>query len=288
MTTTQTTKRDYMLGHEQNELERLMRQAEALGPISRHLLQLAGLGAGMHVLDLGCGPGDVSFLAARLVGPHGSVVGVDASADVIALARRRAERFGFDNVHFIARDVTQPQAQDLSHELGAGDARFDALIGRLVLMYLPDAASVLRRLVGLLRPGAIVTFQEFELAGARSEPRCDLFEHTVKTIEAAFAHRRLDLRLGAKQVSIFRAAGLPAPEMRLEGRVESGPDALVYDALTEVMRTILPVVTSAAIASAEEVGVDTLAHRLREEAIARNATLAYVPLVGAWTRVPMT
>ena len=42
------------------------------------------------MLDVGCGPGDVTFLAARLVGPNGAVLGIDAAADIIDMARARA------------------------------------------------------------------------------------------------------------------------------------------------------------------------------------------------------
>ncbi|HET6334984.1 MAG TPA: class I SAM-dependent methyltransferase [Polyangiales bacterium] len=280
--TTQKSQRDYILGHEEEELQRLMKQALALAPMSEHLLQLAGIEAGMQVLDLGCGPGDVTFLAARLVGAHGKVIGIDASPEVVALAKRRAEHLGIENVHFIARDLNELTASDLGREPGA--AGLDALIGRLVLMYLPDASAVLKRLISLLRPGGIVTFQEFDAAGIGSEPHCELFERTAAQIKAAFAHKKLDLRLGPKLPRIFAAAGLSGTEMRLEGRIESGSDAMVYEALTSVMRTLLPLLIGAEIATAEEIGIDTLASRLRDEAAACNATLKYVPLVGAWAQ----
>ena len=70
----------YVLGHADQELDRLTIQARILEPSTRQLLQEAGLRPGMRVLDIGCGSGDVSFLAASLVGPAGRVVGVDLAA----------------------------------------------------------------------------------------------------------------------------------------------------------------------------------------------------------------
>jgi predicted RNA methylase len=67
----------YPLGHAEHELERLNLQARMIEPFTRHLFRQAGLSAGMRVLDVGCGCGDVAFLAAELVGPSGQVVGVD-------------------------------------------------------------------------------------------------------------------------------------------------------------------------------------------------------------------
>ncbi|MEO7156385.1 MAG: hypothetical protein ABI039_02415, partial [Vicinamibacterales bacterium] len=60
---------EYVLGHAADELDRLIKQAAFFGDLTEHTLKLAGLAPGMRVLDLGCGAGDVSFLAASLVGP---------------------------------------------------------------------------------------------------------------------------------------------------------------------------------------------------------------------------
>jgi hypothetical protein len=59
---------EYILGHSDREIRRLMHQAAILRPITERLLRGAGIGRGMRVLDLGCGAGDVSMLAAKLVG----------------------------------------------------------------------------------------------------------------------------------------------------------------------------------------------------------------------------
>ena len=60
----------------------------------------AGIRPGMRVLDLGCGAGDVTFVAADLVGPEGSVVGVDRSPEALARARLRAGQRGLTQVRF--------------------------------------------------------------------------------------------------------------------------------------------------------------------------------------------
>ena len=61
-----------------------------LRPITERLLRNAGIDAGMRVLDLGCGAGDVSMLAAELVGPQGSIVGIDRSQE----SSQRGQRAG--------------------------------------------------------------------------------------------------------------------------------------------------------------------------------------------------
>ena len=82
----------YALGHADVEVRRLLLQGRLYNDYTEHALRLAGLRPGMRVLDIGCGPGDVSFLAARLVGPTGSVLGVDAAPAMVELARDRASR----------------------------------------------------------------------------------------------------------------------------------------------------------------------------------------------------
>ena len=72
----------YALGHSSAEIQRLKNQAAMLRPITERLLRSAGIDAGMRVLDLGCGAGDVSMLAAELVGPAGFVVAIDRSQEV--------------------------------------------------------------------------------------------------------------------------------------------------------------------------------------------------------------
>src|SRR5262249_7924695 len=102
------------------------------------------------VLDVGSGAGDVALLLADLVGPRGRVVGVDENLDVLKTARARVEASGRHNVSFRAGDIGKiPLESD-----------FDAVVGRWILMYLPDPAASLRPLASRVRAGGIVAFHE--------------------------------------------------------------------------------------------------------------------------------
>src|SRR6266545_8369175 len=68
--------RDYALGRSPHEYARLCLQAELLRPMTRRVFEEAGIGAGMRVLDMGCGAGDVCLLLAEMVGPAGAVIGL--------------------------------------------------------------------------------------------------------------------------------------------------------------------------------------------------------------------
>ena len=67
----------YPPGYSEAEARRLAQQATLLEDLTENLFLRAGLARGMNVLDAGCGLGDVSFLAARLVGESGSALGID-------------------------------------------------------------------------------------------------------------------------------------------------------------------------------------------------------------------
>jgi SAM-dependent methyltransferase len=84
----------YVMGRSEDETRRLEERAKFFEPLTRHLFQDAGICAGMRILDMGSGAGDVSFLVADLVGPTGSVVGVDVNPDVIRTASTRAQARG--------------------------------------------------------------------------------------------------------------------------------------------------------------------------------------------------
>src|SRR5262249_18479631 len=247
------------------------------GDLTEHVLRLAGLGAGMRVLDVGCGPGDVAFLAARLVGPEGAVIGVDKSREAIELASQRAAGAGVTNVHFLM--------QDLSDSEGVLHAPVDALIGRLVLQYFADPALLLRHLLTWVKPGGLVAFQEVGVKDeVYSEPVCPVYERALQRIAQTFTRIGAEARTGHRLAQIFQEAGLPAPRMILHARVERGPDSPIYNLVAQLTRVMLPLMQRTGVATAEEVGVETLAERMRAEAVALNATLIYPALIGAWTR----
>lgn len=276
--TRQEQETDYVLGHSDHELRRLVRQSQFFDELTAPALQRAGLRKGMRVLDVGCGAGDVSFLAARMVGPRGAVIGIDKSSDAVALATARAQAGGYANVQFLTRDAVnlEPDA--------SLDQPLDALIGRLVLMYLADPASVLRRLTTFLKPGGLVMFQEIDATGATSEPICPTFVLAVRRIERAFLRAGANPRAGLKLPRIFQEAGFPRPRMVLGARAESGPDSPIYEQVAEVTRSLQPLMERTGLATAEEIAIETLADRLRDEALALDATLVSPSLISAWTR----
>src|ERR1700678_4009532 len=96
---------DYPLGYSDQEAKRLADQGALLEELTEEVFRRAGLRQGMQVLDIGCGVGDVSLLAARMVGSDGRVLGIDKALSSVEAARRRIAALGVRNVHFEERDL---------------------------------------------------------------------------------------------------------------------------------------------------------------------------------------
>jgi ubiquinone/menaquinone biosynthesis C-methylase UbiE len=268
---------EYVLGHAAEELQRLIKQAAFFGDLTAHTLRLAGLAPGMRVLDLGCGAGDVSLLAASMVGPSGSVTGVDMSADTVTATRARLERAKVSNVTIENGDITKlPYAGE-----------FDAVIGRLIVLYLGDPVAAMKAFRGYARPGGLIYFQEFGRVQTTSIPPVPLYNQAREWIETAFARGNIELYMGMRLAELYRAAGLPAPSMLGMARIETGPESPAYEYITQTVRSLMPLLERTGVATAEQIGIETLADRIREQAVAANAVVRVPELIAAWTRVPV-
>ena len=269
-----TQDRVYVLGHSAEELNRLIDQARLFGELTEEVFVRAGIGAGMRILDVGCGAGDVSFLLARLVGPSGTVVGVDRSGDAVAMATARAKAMGLSQVTF-----WQGEIDDISLEQPV-----DAAVGRFVLMYSPEPSMTLRRVAANVKDGGIVAFQEMNVEEAKSFPQVDLFEQSMRWIVETLEREKVKNLMGLRLYRTFIDAGLPPPQMIIGARVEASSDSLGYQIIAQVVKSLLPVMEKLGIANEKEVQIETLAQRLRDEVLSRGAVIVLPPLVGAWTR----
>jgi SAM-dependent methyltransferase len=229
----------------------------------------------MSVLDVGCGVGDVAFLAASLAGPTGKVHGIDRAAEAVAVARDRAAQAGATNVTFEVADAATFQSSEM----------FDAVVGRLVLAYQPDPGAVLRHLASLVREGGVLAFHECDLSTATTKPAVPLFQQMVGLVIDTYRRANLEADMGSRLHSAIREAGLAAPRMIAASRIESGPDSPAYAAVARVVSSAAPMMERLGVATTAELELDTLESRLRDE-ITRAEALVFMPrFVGAWTRV---
>jgi SAM-dependent methyltransferase len=118
---------------------------QAVGAVTELMLDSVGLESGFRVLDLAAGTGDTSILAARRVGPDGSVLAVDISASMLQEATAAASSEGLSNIQTLVSDIIS---------MDVPPHAFDAAISRFGLMFLTNVAEGLRRIRVALRPGA--------------------------------------------------------------------------------------------------------------------------------------
>lgn len=123
------------------------------GSFREKLLRLARLAPGEHVLDVGCGTGTLAIAAKRQVGPSGAVCGIDASAEMLVRACKKAGKAG---VEVVFKDGA-------AQALPFADTQFDAVLSTLMLHHLPgkarqQCAGEIRR---VLKPGGRVLAVDF-------------------------------------------------------------------------------------------------------------------------------
>jgi ubiquinone/menaquinone biosynthesis C-methylase UbiE len=265
----------YVLGHDKAEVQRLLLQGRLYNDYTEHALRLAGLRPGMRVLDVGCGPGDVSFVAAGLVGPTGTVLGVDAAPEMVELARARAAEQGFSAVHFIHAAI----------DAIALDEPVDAVIGRLILMHVPDPAATLRHLSSFVRPGGVIAFAENDITEARSIPEMPLFGQVTAGIVRAFEAMGLSPQFGTTLHTIFADAGLGAPHLTLGTPIGTAAETDILAYAAEVWRLVSPLAQQMGFAIDELADIDNFVSLFREEALAVNALITMPPIITAWTQV---
>ena len=258
-----------------NAADRPSISAQLLEPFSRQLLHDAGLKPGMRVLDVLSGAGEFALLARELVGDDGHVTGFDTSAQSVAYANDRSLFRDAHNMEFLEAQIEHlPFGRD-----------FDAIVGRAVLGYRPDPVSDLKSLARCLRPGGLMIFQDFDHTVGRTIPPAPLVEELRAWFLSAFEQAGVDVETGVKLHSMFEAAGLPPPRMRLDGLI-GGASSTAPMLIVNVIRMLLPQLEALRIVTAEEVQIDTLEERIRLELATRGSIMQGSLLIGAWSRIP--
>jgi SAM-dependent methyltransferase len=260
----------YVMGRSEDETRRLEERAKFFEPVTRHFFQDAGICAGMRVLDMGSRAGDVSFLVADLVGPTGSVVGVDANPDVVRTARTRAHALGLTHVCFMRGDI-----RDL-----VLDREFDAVVGRLVLMCSADPAASLRSALHHVRSHGLAAFHEMNVgAPVWSDPAgVSVRPSPGGGVETA---------MGTRLHEVFVASGLEPPQMCTDAIIGAGESwARRFAAAfgSGILRSLLPAILEYGVATESELDLDTFDERYLNEIVRQGSVVQWIPFVGAWAR----
>lgn len=268
---------NYAMGFTSGERERLMRQGAILREPTAAMFRAAGISPGMHVLDLGSGAGDVALLVSDLVGPTGSVLGLDSDHNSVDWATRRMAEAGRTNIRFQVCEFNE----------FAERRPYDALVGRFILMYLPDPAGVLRKLSAQLRGGGVIAFFEpdFTVPGV-AFPDVPLFRQCEAWFVAAMRASGACIDMGMRLHQTYRAAGFVKAGSLVSHLSGCGLAPGVATLFAETIRSLLPKIEQHGIAKHDEVEIETLTERL--EAACRIADPQWVGqrYIGAWAIKP--
>jgi len=264
----------YVMGHSDRERRRLAIQGLILNPFTEQLMRRAGITGGMRVLDIGCGIGDLSMMASRLVGRHGQVTALDMNEESLGAAQERIREQGLTNVSFVHSTVDEYRADDT----------FDAVVGRHILIHVPDPLSVVQNAFRILREGGVAVFQEFDFSVIQAAyPPCPFREQVLRLCKDFFC-RATQGDAGTRLFHLFVEAGFTAPDCRVEYPIDGGPDSPFYEWIAESVRSFFPRAEALGMVEGLDIHLDTLAERLREEAVAVRACCPAPLMVGGFAR----
>jgi SAM-dependent methyltransferase len=195
----------YVIRGGQRGCERLRLLARERWPDTSALFGRAGLSPGLRCIDVGCGGGEVSFEIARLVGPDGSVTGIDMDETKISLARQAAAERGVANVGFVVLNVND------WHEASA----YDIVYSRFLLHHLSRPVELLRRMRAAVRPGGAILVEDADFDGWFCHPPNEGFDFFLRAYREVIARWGGDHAIGRKLPAYFAAAGVPDPNVNL-------------------------------------------------------------------------
>jgi SAM-dependent methyltransferase len=267
----------YVLGRTDAETRRLMVQHHLFGPLTRRFFQAAGIGAGMKVLDIGSGAGDVALMLADMVGPRGRVVGVEMNPVIVETARARADSSALSNVSFVVGNAMEADVA----------ADFDAVVGRWILMHVDDPTALLRHLVTRLKTGGIVAFHENDFTYPPTAfPDTELSQQFRRWAIPPEGAPGPQMRMGTQLLKTYQNVGLPVPELMLEAVIGGGPEWPGYEYLAGTLRNLVPALERMGLVRPGEVDLDTLAGRIRDDVVSQQGVYMLPMMIGAWTRKP--
>jgi SAM-dependent methyltransferase len=262
----------YVLGREPREHDRLREQALWWEPSTAALLDRIGLAAGSRCLDVGCGPGETMRLLAERVARGGKVVGLDVDGPLGAQAIEALHGAGHVQCAFVPFDV------EGGEPIPGGP--YDLVFARLLLLYVDDPVTVLRRLWGALAPGGHLVIQDHDLLSGDIVPALDSSEEFFQVVRETFRRTGRDMRPGLHLAARFAEAGIGEPD-GMDVAAWLAPLPRLAPMYEEVYRSILPAALS--LGATTEQRAEAWFEAFARESAGAGAHAALWPLlIGAW------
>jgi SAM-dependent methyltransferase len=247
----------------------------AVDGMTERMLDEAGIGPGMGVIEIGCGPGAVSLMIARRVGDGGHVFAVDNNPRMLKAVQDNAREAGVSNISVVEGgfDAIVP-----------GHGSLDAAVGRRVLMYQRDAVDAVNKLARAIRPGGIIAFHEHDtVAVSDGRALLPLHDQVRGWLRDMLRHEGANLNMGFDLHGALSAAGLIVERVRAEGNLLTPTSDYPVAA---IIRAVLPRLLAHGVVTEEDVDIEILNARLAAERRKANATVVWEMVFCAWARKP--
>jgi SAM-dependent methyltransferase len=201
------TERAYVLGTDDEEIERLGVQHGVWREWMLSAWRRAGIASGARVIDVGAGPGFATVDLADLVGPSGAVLGVERSSRFAAAARRRCAGRGLENVRI--------EEVDLMLDPIPAAPPFDAAWCRWVACFVSSPERLLGSISSALRPGGVAVFHEYgDYASWRLMPPREAMPRFVDAVMASWRAAGGEPDVGLKLPALLGETGFRVRHIR--------------------------------------------------------------------------
>lgn len=191
--------KEYILGINEEELERLRFQHGVWKKITDGFFDRIGVSEGWKCLDVGAGPGFVSMDLRQRVGEGGAITALEPAQYYLDYLDSQAKAKGW-------RNITCVQGTAETALLPTGT--YDLIFVRWVIGFVPDAESFIANLVPALKPGGTIAIQDYLYSGLGLYPKGGAFDNALETVIRHWGAGGGDAFIASKVPAIFRKNGL--------------------------------------------------------------------------------
>lgn len=260
----------YVLAHGAAGRARLRILARATEEGTTALFQRLGIAAGMSVLDVGCGGGDVSKVFARLVGSSGRVVGVDLDPIELEAARREAQAEGLEHLSYRKADALALEP----------DASFHVAYARFLLSHLAAPERAMESMLATLRPGGRLVVEDVDFSGHFCHPNRPAMAEYLQLYSGLVSASGGDPNIGPRLPGLLSGAGLQDIGMHVSQPAGFEGEAKLITPLT--MQSIGERVVQAGLATADD--VKRIVEELTEAALDPSIVMGMPRIFQVWGR----
>jgi ubiquinone/menaquinone biosynthesis C-methylase UbiE len=266
---------DYPFCKTSEEYERLSKQAKMWEFSTLRIFRQVGLSEGMSCLDVGCGTGAVMRLMGEMVGPMGSVTGIDMNGDAGRQAVEMLRAATNSRFSFIE--------QDLDAVSDGPGGPFDLTFARKVIIHLRNPIAMLQKMYAWTKPGGYIVVQDYDTSAWDIHPWLEAWGKLRKLLDDVFASS--DSKFGHKLPAHFVDAGIGDPDGADVAGV-MGSLAQYGEMCRDSYRNLIPYAVRMGLTTEAE-SESVIEDMKRAEKSAQYYSVRFPLLIGVWKRKPL-